>query len=75
MKSKHNHKRIVIQDGQDLTIKIYGDITTEERFSYKDIYEILYYRHLLKDEFPRLIKNYWEEFNDWQEGRRFNEEA
>ena len=69
MKSKHNHKRIVVQDGQDLTVKIYGDSILEERFSHNDIYEILFYRHLLEEEFPRLIKKHWKDFEDWQRSR------
>ena len=64
MKSKFKHKRIVVQDGQDLTIKIYGDMIQEERLTHGEIYDFLFYRHIFKKEFPKLIRKYWRDFND-----------
>ena len=64
MKSKFKHKRIVVQDGQDLTIKIYGDMIQEKRFTHEEIYEFLFYRHLYEKEFPRLIDKHWRDFNE-----------
>lgn len=38
---KLNQKRIVVQEGQDLIIKIYGDFVIEQKFSYKEIFNLL----------------------------------
>ena len=41
MKEKLNQKRIVVQEGQDLIIKIYGDFIIEKKFSHKEIFSLL----------------------------------
>ena len=66
MKSKFNHKRIVVQDGQDLTIKVYGDCVEEERFSFKEINDFVHYRHILKEAIPAAIDYHWDEFNGYK---------
>ncbi len=41
MKEKLNQKRVVVQEGQDLIIKIYGDFEMEKKFSHEEIFSLL----------------------------------
>ena len=66
MKSKFNHKRIVVQDGQDLTIKVYGDCVEEERFSFEEINDFVHYRHILKEAIPATIKYHEDELKGYK---------
>ena len=66
MKSKFNHKRIVVQDGQDLTIKVYGDCVEEERFSFKEINDFVHYRHILKEAIPAVIEYHWDDLKGYK---------
>jgi len=50
MKKKLNQKRIVVQEGQDLIIKIYGDFIIEQKFSHEEIFSLLINKTNYKEE-------------------------
>tara|TARA_R100001082_G_C4365496_1_gene161681 strand:- start:1574 stop:2038 length:465 start_codon:yes stop_codon:yes gene_type:complete len=66
VKSKFNRKRIVIQDGQGLTIKVYGGCIKEEKFSFEEIYDFVHYRHILKETIPATIKYHEDELRGYK---------